>query len=125
VGTEPVLPAKEMGERFATLAGRTSLDDLAYVISQADLFIGPSSSGMHLASAWDVPALIIFGGYESPAGYDYANVHPLYSPVPCAPCWRQSCPYELKCLHAIQPEMVIEQALRLLERSRSPAGQAD
>ena len=116
VGTEPVLPAEEMGSRFSSMAGRTSLDDLAYIISRADLFIGPSSSGMHLANAYGIPALIIFGGYESPGGYEYENVRPLYSPVPCAPCWRQTCPYELKCLHAIQPGTVVAEALRLLGR---------
>jgi len=117
IGTEPVLAADEIGGRFLSMAGKTSLDDLAYLISQADLFIGPSSSGMHLANAYDVPALIIFGGYESPAGYDFPNVHPLYSPVECAPCWRQDCPYDLKCLHAIKPATVVEEALRLLGRT--------
>jgi ADP-heptose:LPS heptosyltransferase len=120
VGTHSVLPADEIGGRFVSMAGQTSLEDLAYLISKADLFIGPSSSGMHLANAYDVPALIIFGGYESPSGYDFANVHPLYSPVPCAPCWRQTCPYDLKCLHAIQPGTVVEQALRLLGGSLAP-----
>jgi ADP-heptose:LPS heptosyltransferase/glycosyltransferase involved in cell wall biosynthesis len=120
VGTEAVLPAEEMGARFVSMAGETSLDDFAYYISQADLFIGPSSSGMHLANAYDIPALIIFGGYESPVGYDFPNVHALYSPVDCAPCWRQDCPYDLKCLHAIEPEVVVEKAVRLLGKSGVP-----
>ncbi len=122
VGTEPVLPTEGMGSRFSSMAGRTSLDDLAYIISEADLFIGPSSSGMHLANAYGVPALIIFGGYESPGGYEYENVHPLYTPVPCAPCWRQTCPYELKCLHAIAPGTVVAEALRLLREPSRKRG---
>jgi ADP-heptose:LPS heptosyltransferase len=117
VGTEAVLPASEMGGRFVSVAGETSLDDFAYYISQADLFIGPSSSGMHLANAYDVPALIIFGGYESPVGYDFPNVHALYSPVECAPCWRQDCPYDLKCLRAITPENVLIEARKALKLS--------
>jgi ADP-heptose:LPS heptosyltransferase/glycosyltransferase involved in cell wall biosynthesis len=125
VGNEPVLPAEEIGGRFTSVSGGTTLHDLAYVISQADLFIGPSSGGMHLANAYDVPALIIFGGYESPEGYDYDNVHPLYSPVVCAPCWRQTCPYDLKCLHAIKPATVVAQALRMLGKSPAPRAGAD
>jgi ADP-heptose:LPS heptosyltransferase/glycosyltransferase involved in cell wall biosynthesis len=124
VGNDPVLPAEEMGLRFTSVSGGTTLDDLAYVISQADLFIGPSSSGMHLANAYDIPALILFGGYEEPSGYDYKNVHPLYSPVECAPCWRQTCPYELKCLHAIHPAAVVEQALRMLGKMPAPGAAA-
>jgi ADP-heptose:LPS heptosyltransferase len=110
VGVESVLPAEEIGEGFCSMAGRTSLEDFAYMISQADLFIGPSSSG-------------IFGGYEAPSGYDFPNVHPLYSPVPCAPCWRQTCPYELKCLHAIQPATVLEQAWQILGISAPPGAE--
>jgi len=114
VGNDPVLPVEEMGPRFTSVSGGTTLHDLAYVISQADLFIGPSSGGMHLASAFDVPALIIFGGYERPSGYDYRNVEALYTPVACAPCWRQTCPYELMCLHSIKPETVVARARQML-----------
>jgi len=120
VGNDPVLPVNEMGWRFTSVSGGTTLHDLAYVISKADLFIGPSAGGMHLANAFDIPALIIFGGYESPSGYDYDNVHPVYSDVPCAPCWRQSCPYDLKCLHAVEPAAIVTQALRMLGKRPAP-----
>jgi ADP-heptose:LPS heptosyltransferase/glycosyltransferase involved in cell wall biosynthesis len=120
VGNASVLPAGEMGARFTSVCGSTSIDDLAYAISQADLFIGPISSGMHLANAFEVPALILFGGYEEPAGHDYPNVHPIYSAVECAPCWRQTCPYALKCLHAIQPQSVFAEAMKLLHRIPAP-----
>jgi ADP-heptose:LPS heptosyltransferase len=116
VGNDPVLPVEEIGGRFLSVSGGTTLHDLAYVISQADLFIGPTSGGMHLANAFDIPALIIFGGYESPSGYDYDNVHPLFSKPSCAPCWAETCPHDLKCFHAIEPATVVTQAFRMLGR---------
>jgi ADP-heptose:LPS heptosyltransferase len=119
VGTEPAFPPETFTKQFVSLAGRSSLHDLAYIISRANLFIGPSSSGMHLANAYQVPSVIIFGGYESPAGYQYPLTTALYTPVECAPCWRQSCPYELKCLRAINSERVVNEARKALKARES------
>ncbi|MGA3169854.1 MAG: glycosyltransferase [Chthoniobacteraceae bacterium] len=122
IGTAPAFEGENFGPGFHSVAGQTSLSDMAEVIRRADLFIGPSSAGMHLANAHGVKSVIIFGGYESPAGYEYARTSAFYSPVECAPCWRQDCPYHLKCLHAIAPERVIAEARKLLATPR-PAGQ--
>jgi ADP-heptose:LPS heptosyltransferase len=66
---------------------------------------------MHLAAAYQIPALIIFGGYESPTGLPYPNVTPFYTPEPCAPCWLPAnCPYELKCQRKILPAAVFAAA---------------
>jgi ADP-heptose:LPS heptosyltransferase len=114
IGTEPAFPAETFPPGFVSMAGRTTIEDLAYVISRARLFIGPSSGGMHLANAYGVKSVIIFGGYESPEGYHYPFASALYTPVECAPCWRQTCPYNLKCLRAITPERVASEARRAL-----------
>jgi ADP-heptose:LPS heptosyltransferase len=123
VGTEPAFPPGTFPQGFVSMAGETSLEDLAYVISRARLFIGPSSGGMHLANASGVKSVIIFGGYEAPGGYDYPFAAALYTPVDCAPCWRHDCPYDLKCLRAITPERVALEARRALELGSQAAGQ--
>jgi ADP-heptose:LPS heptosyltransferase len=119
VGLDPLFSEGEFGDRYRSLAGKTDLADLAYVISQADLFIGPSSGGMHLAHAFKVKSVIIFGGYESPEGYRYPRTRSFYTPVPCAPCWRQDCPYDIKCLRAINPADVFEAVLSLMNEPDS------
>ncbi len=110
VGTDsplrpPAYPA--YGENFVSLVGSTTVEELAHLISVADLFVGPVSGGMHLANAFRVPAVIIVGGYEDPAGHPYKQMSFFYSPVECAPCWAKSCPFDLKCLRAISPETVL------------------
>lgn len=109
VGGETLFPGREFGPRFHNFCGRTDLAGFAHAIRSAAVFIGPVSSGMHLANAFKVPAVVIYGGYESPAGHDYPNTVALYSPVPCAPCWLGSdCPYDRKCLRMIEPKRVFE-----------------
>lgn len=44
-----------------SLAGRTTLDQLAAVISRAALFVGNDSGPMHLAAGFETPAVVFFG----------------------------------------------------------------
>jgi ADP-heptose:LPS heptosyltransferase len=116
VGTESDLPAESLGPRFHSLVAKTDVLDMAYLISRADCFIGPPSAGMHLAHAFGIPAAIIFGGYESPVGHEHPKMIPFYTPVPCAPCWLDAaCPYDRKCLTAIEPRDVFAAVCRNIE----------
>jgi ADP-heptose:LPS heptosyltransferase len=112
VGGRPTLDGAALGPRFRSFAGRTSVPEYARLIQAATVFAGPISSGMHLANAFGVPAVILYGGYESPSGHRYDGVTPFYTPVECAPCWlRSPCPHGKKCLDAISAD-VVEQAIR-------------
>ncbi len=70
-GTEALFSPDEFGPGFHAWAGTTSLADFVWTLSQATVFVGPSSGGMHLANAFRVPSVILFGGYESPDGYRF------------------------------------------------------
>jgi len=91
------------GGRFHDLTGRTSLTDVSHIMSQAVVFAGLPSSGMHFAAMWGVPSVVVFSGYESPAGYDYPFFRVFHDPPECAPCWLTTpCPHDLKCLNGIK-----------------------
>jgi ADP-heptose:LPS heptosyltransferase len=120
VGTQSIFTGDSLGPRFHSFCGDTSMPDFAWIVSQAALFIGPPSGGMHLANAFEIPSVIIFGGYEAPDGYDYPWAARFFTPVECAPCWLTTpCPFELKCLHAIQPEQIFRAVIRTLEGAAS------
>ena len=71
------------------LAGKTTLPQLADVISQADLFIGADSGVMHIAAATGTPVLSIFGPSNSAAWGPWtagAESVLLRSGVECSPC---------------------------------------
>jgi ADP-heptose:LPS heptosyltransferase len=115
VGTESGLEPGDYGPRFHSFVGKTDVAGLAQIIGGADVFVGPVSGGMHLAAAAQVPSVIIFGGYESPAGHLYLRVVPFYNAVECAPCWlKDGCPYELKCMTGIPPRKVYEAVCSIL-----------
>ena len=108
-GTESCLPKEFQLAQFRSLVGKTNLDEFLYIISKADVFVGPVSGGMHIAHAYQKPSVIIYGGYESPDGYKYSRVMPLYSVIHCAPCWLTTpCPYGLECLKRIVPQQVFD-----------------
>lgn len=122
VGTQPLFPGHDFGPRFHSLAGTTALTDFVWIVGQGGVFVGPPSGGMHIANSFRVPSVIIFGGYESPAGYFYPFAEALYTGVPCAPCWTTvPCPYDLKCLRQIAPEKVFRAVCRAASPSHASA----
>ncbi len=98
------------------LREKTTLEQMAALISIADLYIGPVSGPMHIAAAAGTPAVVIYGGFESPVGLSgYSRHVPLYSALPCAPCWKKDeCPYGRKCLSMIEPDQVLAAARQVL-----------
>lgn len=121
VGTNPMFASENFGPHFHSFAGDTTMQDFAWIVSQGTVFVGPPSGGMHFANAYQIPTVALLGGYEAPDGYDYPWAHRFFTPVDCAPCWLTTpCPFELKCLHAIQPEAVLRAVTKAVEAAVSP-----
>ena len=109
VGTTSALPSDFLSSKFRSYVGRTTLNEYVYIVRSGDLFVGPDSASMHIANAFRVPSVIIFGGFTSPDHFQYPRLTALYSPIECAPCWLETaCPFALKCMHLIRPERVLE-----------------
>jgi ADP-heptose:LPS heptosyltransferase len=110
---------------YVSLVNKLSLEGLAAATAAADLHVGPDSGPMHLAAAFDVPAVVIFGGYIEPSATSYPGNIDLYSPVPCAPCWlTELCPFGHPCLHKITPQQVDEALKRLWEHKKQRGRQS-
>jgi ADP-heptose:LPS heptosyltransferase len=113
------------------LAGRTTLPQLAELISRAILFVGTDSGVAHIASCTDTPSITVFGfsdfiGY-APWG---RNSQVLSTHADCAPClyWKGylSCGHR-KCLE-ISPDDLYRKAAEILDeagRSRFPGRGVD
>ncbi len=70
-----------------SLAGRTSIGEMAALLSRSRLFIGIDSAGLHIAAAVGCPTVGIFGPSApaswAPRGASHRTVQPLDNCVPC------------------------------------------
>lgn len=121
IGDAPSRGGYEPDGHYLSLVGRTTLEQLVAVVATADLLVGPVSGPVHIAAAFRVPAVVIYGGYEAPECSAYPRNINLYTPLDCAPCWlRDECPIGRPCLSRITPGRVEAEVDRLrsrLERS--------
>lgn len=99
------------------LRGQTTIHQMAALMEQSLLLIGPDSGPLHLAPACGLPALVILGGSFPPVAIQYPGCRVLVSRPPCCDCYEQGpCLFDFRCLWDITPEMVFEQAVRMIEK---------
>lgn len=102
---------------YHDLRGRTTLSEMTAVLAAADLHVGPMSGPVHLAAAFRVPSVVIYGGYEAPVCSEYPGNINLVNQPECSPCWlRTPCPHDRQCLWAITPQAVLTAVHSLLRR---------
>ena len=110
--------------RALSLGGEAlTLDLLKAVLSRADLLICNDAGARHIATAFDVPALVLVG----PTSIAYTNLNLkktklMREPVDCSPCHLKVCPIDHRCMTRLLPERVLAEARSAL---RDPAWQGD
>ena len=112
-----------LGERCENLVGKTTLAELIAALRRCDVLLTNDTGTMHLAAYLGVPVAAVFGST------DPVLTAPLVPPerlrvlrrqVECSPCFLRECPLDLRCLHAVTPEMAAAAVLELLpDRPRS------
>lgn len=109
---------------IVSLAGQTSVPELAGVIRRAGLVIANNSGPLHLADAFGRPMVILYSGteYESQWRPRRVPARLLRRPTDCSPCFAFRCPYHMECLD-IPAEEVVQHVLALLgETAGQPIG---
>jgi heptosyltransferase II len=92
------------------LAGATSLQQLAGVLSLADACVSNDSGAMHVAAALGVPTVAIFGPTNeretAPLTRQGTATRVLTKPVDCRPCMLRECPIDHRCMSRLEPAEV-------------------
>lgn len=106
------------GKEALNLAGKTSIKELCELIAGLELFITNDSGPMHIAAAYAVPSVAIFGStrVDETAPYKPAKavIVRLDPPLKCMPCMQRVCPLKTnKCLNLITTQMVLKAATNL------------
>jgi ADP-heptose:LPS heptosyltransferase len=75
-------------ERIRVLAGRLTIEQTAKMISGAALFVGGDSGLAHLAAAYDIPAVVMFGPSDAEKWCrESETVAVVRKPMACSPCF--------------------------------------
>ncbi len=94
---------------YQNLATKTSIEELIYHISTLDMFVTGDSGPMHLAAAFQIPTVAIFGPTnhkETSQWMNYKNVI-VKKNLDCQPCMKRKCPLRHNnCMKLIQAQVV-------------------
>ncbi|MBN1385002.1 MAG: lipopolysaccharide heptosyltransferase II [Elusimicrobia bacterium] len=110
---------KNMKGKALNLAGKTTLKQLAALIKQCRVFITNDSGPMHIAAAFDVPTIAIFGPTIKEQGfYPYSReAMVIEKDIPCRPCGKhgpKKCPKNsFVCMGDIGVEEVLNAVIRM------------
>lgn len=109
--------ARTMSAPALDLAGKTGVRELMAVIKRCNFFVTNDSGPMHIAAAFGVPLVAVFGSTDSSTTYPLAEQAAVVRErVDCAPCMKRECPTDHRCMTAVTPEMVVEAAEKLKEQ---------
>lgn len=109
---------KRLGEISITnLAGKTSVEELCAMIGGLDLFITNDSGPMHVASAYQIPTVAIFGPTRYLETSPWKNEKSIIvrHDIECAPCMKRECPLKHhECMKNIGADEVIIAAKKIV-----------
>jgi ADP-heptose:LPS heptosyltransferase len=103
------------------LGGKTTIREAMAIIALSDVFIGPCSGLMVIATALEVPTVGLFGAFSPHRiGKYYDKFIPLWGRPKCAPCnehWTECrLGYPAPCMRLIQPADVLNAIYELLKK---------
>ncbi len=117
VGMANDIESRLNGLNVTNLAGKTSINELCSFIGGLDLFITNDSGQMHVAAAYEVPTVAIFGPTRHLETSQWQNKKSVIvrHEMKCAPCMKRECPLgHHECMKSITAQEVID-AVRELE----------
>jgi len=107
--------AKAMQSPHQNLIGKTSVRQMMAVLAASSLMVTNDSGPMHVAAAFGVPMVAIFGPTDhtttSPWG---TRAQIVRHPVECSPCMLRQCPIDHRCMQRVTVDDVLSAAAGLL-----------
>jgi heptosyltransferase-2 len=103
-------------------ANGLTLGALKEIVRRCDLMITNDTGPRHIAAAFEVPVVTIFGPtHPQWTEIYYAKERQVAVKVFCGPCQKKTCPLDHRCMTQVTPAMVFASALTLLQEPRTAA----
>ncbi len=102
---------------YENKAGKTSVIQLCSAIGGCDLFLTNDSGPMHIAAAYQVPTVSIFGPTRFTETSQWMNARSsiVRLDLECSPCMKRTCPLKHHdCMKNISSQMVIKAVEKLI-----------
>jgi heptosyltransferase-2 len=104
----------DMPGRVINLAGKTTIRELMALIAGCSVFLTNDSGPMHIASAFNVPLLALFGSTNATKTGPFNGGRVLDKKVECSPCYKRECPIDFRCMKKITAEEVYQQLSEII-----------
>jgi heptosyltransferase II len=113
---------RHRGVPVHNFAGETTLSQYIELAAACDVYLTNDSGSMHIASAFNVPTVAVFGATDhigtGPTG-ELARV--VREQVECSPCLLRECPIDHRCMKAVTADRVVREARELISLARQSA----
>lgn len=111
---------QDLAGNCLNLAGKTTVRELMALLKRCNLLITNDSGPMHLAAAFGVPLVAIFGSTDHTTTFPLSNrAVVVREPVACAPCMKRECPTDHICMLSVTADRVVAAATQLYARCYS------
>jgi heptosyltransferase-2 len=98
-----------------------SLETSKACIRRSRLLVSTDSGPRHIAAAFDVPTVTLYGPIDYRWSQNYAaQAIRLFDPLDCAPCGKRTCPLgHHRCMEDLTPQRVMAAVNMLLSQSEA------
>jgi len=104
--------------RCLNLGGKLTVRELMALIERCNFFISNDSGPMHIAAAFRVPLVAVFGSTDHRTTYPFSdNSVVVRKDIECAPCLKRECPTDHRCMTGVSAEDVVAAAEKLRAES--------
>ena len=99
------------------LSGKTTLGQLAALLSESKLLITNDSASLHLSSYLNIPVVAIFGPTNEIKYGPWSDINAVVKKdIYCRPCEKAQCKFGgIKCMEIIQAEDVLRQVRKIMD----------
>jgi len=108
--------ASHLSSRSLVLSGATTIRELMAAVKRCTVLLTNDTGPMHIAAAFEVPVVAIFGPTDWRTTSPFGNAHAIVrQPVDCAPCLLRECPIDHRCMTRVTVDQVYEAAIKQVQ----------